>query len=150
MFVASFTGGVGVLRGCRYLPAASFFAREYSMRLKFLAAGAALALAACGSGDRADNSVNIGENLFSDSETSNDVTAIDAVTGADANMAADVNYMNAIENGAATSTMSGNNATPSKPGAKPTATGGTTATPAKPTVTTPAPTTAPPTNNTAQ
>src|SRR4051812_24235700 len=148
MFVASFTGGVGVLRGCRYLPAASFFAREYSMRLKFLAAGAALALAACGSGDRADNTVNIGENLFSDSETSNDVTAIDAVTGADANMAADVNYMNAVENGAA------NNAAPAptKPGAKPTTSTGTTTAPAKPPVATPAPApaTAPPTNNMAQ
>jgi len=147
MFVASFTGGVGVLRGCRYLPAASFFAREYSMRLKFLAAGAALALAACGSGDRTDNTINIGENLYSDSEMSNDVTAIDAVTGADANMAADVNYTNAADNGAGNAAASGNSAATAKAGAKPTP---STTAPAKPPVETPAPATAPPTNNTAQ
>ena len=50
----------------------------------------ALVLAACGKGDQADSNQNIGDSLTADNIVSNDVTAIDAVTGDAANMAADV------------------------------------------------------------
>jgi hypothetical protein len=50
----------------------------------------ALVLAACGKGDQAANNQNVADSLTSDSIVSNDVTAIDAVTGDAANMAADV------------------------------------------------------------
>jgi len=65
------------------------------MRLPLLAAAAALtlAVAACKNNDQHDNTVNIDENLSAENIVSNDVTAIDAVTGDAANMAADVNYM---------------------------------------------------------
>jgi len=59
------------------------------MRALILIAGA-LALAACGKNDQAGNSSNVDESLTADSIVSNDVTAIDAVTGDAANMAADV------------------------------------------------------------
>jgi len=62
------------------------------MRTLILMAGAALALAACRNNDQVDNTGNVGENLSAENMVSNDVTAIDAVTGADANMAADVVY----------------------------------------------------------
>ena len=64
------------------------------MRLPLLAAAAALTLAtaACKNNDQHDNTVNIDENLSAENIVSNDVTAIDAVTGDAANMAADVNY----------------------------------------------------------
>lgn len=51
---------------------------------------AVLALAACGKNNQADTTQNVGENLTAESIVSNDVTAIDAVTGDAANMAADV------------------------------------------------------------
>ena len=65
------------------------------MRALILIAGA-LALAACGNNDQADNTQNVDENLTAENIVSNDVTAIDAVTGDAANMAADVdmNYGN--------------------------------------------------------
>ena len=50
----------------------------------------ALSLAACGKGDQAANNQNVADSLTADSIVSNDVTAIDAVTGDAANMAADV------------------------------------------------------------
>jgi uncharacterized membrane protein len=64
------------------------------MRLPLLAAAAAttLALAACKNNDQHDNTMNVDENLTAENIVSNDVTAIDAVTGDAANMAADVNY----------------------------------------------------------
>jgi hypothetical protein len=62
------------------------------MRTLILVAGAALALAACRNNDQVDNTGNVDENLSAENVVSNDVTAIDAVTGEDANMAADVNY----------------------------------------------------------
>ena len=62
------------------------------MRLLILAAAAALSLGACKNNDQHDNTANIDENLTADNIVSNDVTAIDAVTGDAANMAADVNY----------------------------------------------------------
>jgi hypothetical protein len=61
---------------------------------------AALALSACGNNDQTDNTQNIDENLTAENIVSNDVTAIDAVTGDAANMAADVdmNFGNLDEN----------------------------------------------------
>ncbi|MFL6731456.1 MAG: hypothetical protein ACJ8EP_03855 [Sphingomicrobium sp.] len=61
---------------------------------------AVLALAGCGNNDQTDNTVNIGENLTAEDIVSNDVTAIDAVTGDAANMAADVdmNFGNLDQN----------------------------------------------------
>ena len=73
------------------------------MRASLLLA-AALALSACGNNDQADNTQNVDENLAAENIVSNDVTAIDAVTGDDANMAADVdmNFGNLSENGSDT------------------------------------------------
>ena len=70
------------------------------MRVLVLIAGA-LALAACSNNDQADNSQNVDENLTAENIVSNDVTAIDAVTGDAANMAADVdlNFGSLVENG---------------------------------------------------
>jgi hypothetical protein len=58
------------------------------MRALILIAGA-LILAGCGNNDQSDNTQNIDENLTAENIVSNDVTAIDAVTGDAANMAAD-------------------------------------------------------------
>ena len=72
------------------------------MRTLMLIAGAALALAACRNNDQVDNTINVDENLTAENVVSNDVTAIDAVTGDAANMAADVdmNYGNFDEGSA--------------------------------------------------
>src|SRR6185369_1516919 len=80
------------------IPAASFFASasEFEMRLLILTAAAALTLGACKNNDQHDNTANIDENLTAENIVSNDVTAIDAVTGDAANMAADVN-VNAVD-----------------------------------------------------
>ena len=71
-----------------------------------LVLAAALALSACGNNDQADNTINVDENLTAENIVSNDVTAIDAVTGAAANMAADVDMnfgnLDASEGAAAT------------------------------------------------
>ena len=69
------------------------------MRATLLLA-AALALAACSNNDQTDNTLNVDENLTAENIVSNDVTAIDAVTGDAANMAADVdmNFGNLEEN----------------------------------------------------
>lgn len=58
------------------------------MRALILICGA-LALAACGNNDQTDNTQNVDENLTAENIVSNDVTAIDAVTGDAANMAAE-------------------------------------------------------------
>ena len=65
-----------------------------------LVLAAALALAACSNNDQTDNTQNVDENLTAENIVSNDVTAIDAVTGDAANMAADVdmNFGNLEEN----------------------------------------------------
>jgi hypothetical protein len=65
------------------------------MRLPVFAAATALALmaTACKNNVQHDNTMNIDENLTAENIVSNDVTAIDAVTGDAANMAADVNYV---------------------------------------------------------
>jgi hypothetical protein len=96
------------------------------MRLLILAAGASLALAACGNNDQSDKTTNVDENLTAENIVSNDVTAIDAVTGDAANMAADVNYtpdandMMANDSNAAASSASRPKATsPSPKPAKP-------------------------------
>jgi hypothetical protein len=71
------------------------------MRALILIAGAALALAACGKTDQAGNTANIDEVLAAENVAANDVTAIDAVTGEDSNMAADVALLNEGDNVAA-------------------------------------------------
>jgi hypothetical protein len=60
------------------------------MRPLMLIAAAAMALGACGKNGQQDTNQVSGESLTAESIVSNDVTAIDAVTGDDANMAADV------------------------------------------------------------
>jgi hypothetical protein len=89
------------------------------MRALILIAGLALGLSGCGNNDQKDNNLNIDENLTAESIVSNDVTAIDAVTGDAANMAADVdmNYGNLEENGAEPSSNGPARAT--KPAPKP-------------------------------
>ena len=62
------------------------------MRLLILVAGSSLILTACGNKGQTDNTLNVDENLAAENIVSNDVTAIDAVTGDASNMAADVNY----------------------------------------------------------
>ena len=70
------------------------------MRALLLIAGAALALGGCGNNDQTDKTQNADENLTAENIVSNDVTAIDAVTGDAANMAADVdmNFGNLDQN----------------------------------------------------
>jgi hypothetical protein len=65
-------------------------AGSFAMRALILIAGAALALGGCGNNDQKDHDQNVGESLTAENIVSNDVTAIDAVTGDAANMAADV------------------------------------------------------------
>lgn len=60
------------------------------MRRLILMASVALGLAACGKSNQADNTSIANDNLTAESIVSNDVTAIDAVTGDAANMATDV------------------------------------------------------------
>ena len=86
------------------------------MRLLILAAGAALVLTACGNNDQSDNTANVDENLTAENIVSNDVTAIDAVTGDAANMAADVQYTPDANDMLANE---GNEAAPSASGARP-------------------------------
>src|SRR5438270_11829434 len=76
------------------------------MRAFILIAGAALTLAGCKNNDQHDNTQNVDENLTAENIVSNDVTAIDAVTGDAANMAADVdtNYGNLDFNAVAATT----------------------------------------------
>ena len=72
------------------------------MRLILTFAALALALAACSNNDQADNTQNVDENLTAENIVANDVTAIDAVTGEDANMAADVELnVGDLDNGTA-------------------------------------------------
>jgi hypothetical protein len=84
------------------------------MRAHLLIACAALALAGCGKSSQSDGTLNADDNLTAASIVSNDVTAIDAVTGDAANMAADVdmNFGGVAENG---STATSNEASPSSP-----------------------------------
>ena len=70
------------------------------MRAPLLLLAAVLGLSACKNNDQHDNTMNVDENLTAENIVSNDVTAIDAVTGDAANMAADVdmNYGNLDQN----------------------------------------------------
>ena len=77
------------------------------MRAVILVAAAALGLAACGKNDQAENTTNVDETLTADNIVSNDVTAIDAVTGDAANMAADVNFINEGDSNAGAPSNSG-------------------------------------------
>lgn len=81
---------------------------------------ALLGLSACGNNDQADNTQNVNENLSAESIVSNDVTAIDAVTGDAANMAADVdmNYGNLEAENAGQATSNGTAAKPGTPAHK--------------------------------
>lgn len=64
------------------------------MRRLILLAGAALALGACGDRQQSENNVNADQALGAENIVANDITAIDAVTGAAANMATDVEITN--------------------------------------------------------
>jgi hypothetical protein len=85
--------------------------------LILVAAALALPLAACGNNGQTDNNANVDESLTAENIVSNDVTAIDAVTGDAANMAAesDINDVGAapLENGNEAASSK-----PSKPAAK--------------------------------
>ena len=97
------------------------------MRLLILALGTSLVLTACKNNNQSGTTANVDENLTADSIVSNDVTAIDAVTGDAANMAADVDYTAEVANDLAnegndTATTNGSSrpkssrpATPSRP-----------------------------------
>ena len=86
------------------------------MRTPLLLA-ALLALGGCGNNDQKDNNLNVDENLTAESIVSNDVTAIDAVTGDAANMAADVdlNYGGLDLNPAANASTNAPAARPRRP-----------------------------------
>lgn len=62
------------------------------MRLAPLALAAFLALAGCGKEEATGNTSAIDRTVTAEDFAANDVTAIDAATGADANMAADVDF----------------------------------------------------------
>jgi hypothetical protein len=92
---------------------------ESSMRALILIAGAPiLALAACGNNDQTDNTQNVDENLTAENIVSNDVTAIDAVTGDAANMAADVDLNYGNLGNAADETANESSPKPKKPAPK--------------------------------
>ena len=75
------------------------------MRALILVAGAlalALPLGACKNNNQSDNTTNVDESMAAENIVSNDVTAIDAVTGDAANMAAespisDINAENVLD-----------------------------------------------------
>ena len=89
------------------------------MRVFLLLAAAALSLAGCRNNDQTDNTANVDENLSAENIVSNDVTAIDAVTGEAANMAADVdvNFTNEQQLDNGTSTGAAPATRPAYPGA---------------------------------
>ena len=84
------------------------------MRALILIAGL-LALAACRNNDQTDNTSNVDENLTAENIVSNDVTAIDAVTGDAANMAAESD----INDVGAAPLIDDNSTAPAKTAAKP-------------------------------
>ena len=79
------------------MPAASFLAPAGGVLQCALSSSSPLRRSAwppAASNDQAGNTANVDESLTAENTVSNDVTAIDAVTGEDANMAADVNFIN--------------------------------------------------------
>lgn len=76
------------------------------MRVPLIILAAALGLAGCKNSGSNGNAMNVDENMTAANIVSNDVTAIDAVTGDAANMAADVdvNYGNLEQSTDSTST----------------------------------------------
>ena len=68
------------------------------MRALILVAGAALALTACRGNQQTGETANVEQTLAAGAIASNDITAIDAVTGEDSNMAADVALTDALDN----------------------------------------------------
>ena len=87
------------------------------MRLLILTAAATLSLGACKNNDQRDSTMNVDENLTAENIVSNDVTAIDAVTGDAANMAADVNYTE-VDNGLGNDTNAAAPTSRTKPSAR--------------------------------
>ncbi len=77
------------------------------MRALILVAGAALALAACRGNQQGGETANVDQTLAAGATASNDITAIDAVTGEDSNMAADVALINALDNSTANAAAGG-------------------------------------------
>ena len=102
------------------------------MRLALFALAASVALAGCGKEEATGNTSALDQAVTAEDFEANDVTAIDAATGADANMAADVDInMIGNESGAsrpaaagaprpARNTPPSNDAGPTAPAAQPT------------------------------
>lgn len=84
------------------------------MRWTMMMLGAA-ALAGCGGKDQGEATANADTGMTAEAITANDVTAIDAVTGAAANIAADVDYRdlgNADGNGSGNAASDGRETKP--------------------------------------
>jgi len=79
------------------------------MRLLLLTPALALCLSACGKGDDTE-AQNAGRALTAEAISSNDVTAIDAVTGEAANMAEDVDFTAELNNAADNAAGNGSSA----------------------------------------
>jgi hypothetical protein len=85
------------------------------MRILILAlAASSLALSGCGKKEATGNTAADDEGASAEDFATNDVTAIDAATGADANMAADVAIDLANDSGNTADTGSGNRSAPAK------------------------------------
>lgn len=67
------------------------------MRALILVAAATLAVSACSKNEAAENTMNVDETLTTENVVANDMMAVDAANGMDANMSADANGMNAME-----------------------------------------------------
>ena len=67
------------------------------MRALILVAAAALAVSACSKNEAAENTMNVDETLTTENVVANDMMAVDAANGMDANMSMDANGMNAME-----------------------------------------------------
>ena len=76
-----------------------------------------LALSACNKSAAVDNSADAADELTADSIVSNDVTAIDAVTGAAANMAADVDVNYGLDVRSNSNNVDANSGAAKKPAA---------------------------------
>ena len=76
------------------------------MRFALAALAASLALSGCGEKQATGNTNALDEAVTAEDFATNDATAIDAATGADANMAADVD-INEFENAAGNASESG-------------------------------------------